>query len=47
MAFSNFVGKIMKHREEGNKATSSQAEVTGRGKRYPMEIKQCERKGAG
>lgn len=47
MAFSNFVGKIMKHREEGNKATSSQAEATGRGKRYPTEIKQCERKGAG
>lgn len=46
MAFSNFVGKIMKHREERNKATRSQVEVTGRGKRHSMEIKQCKRKGA-
>lgn len=40
MAFSNPVGKITKHREEGNKAISSQAEVTGRGRRCPTDIKQ-------
>lgn len=40
MAFSNAMGKIMKHQEEGNKATSSQTKVTGRGRRCPTEIKQ-------
>lgn len=40
MAFSNLVGKIMKGKEEGNKAASRRAEVTGRGRRCPTEIKQ-------
>lgn len=34
------MGKIMKDREEGNKAVSSQGEVAGRGRRCPTEIKQ-------
>lgn len=44
MAFSSPMGEIMKHREEGNKAASSQ--VTGRGRRCPTEIKQPSARGA-
>lgn len=40
MAFSNPVRKIIKCRKGGDKATSSQAEVTGKGRRCPTEIKQ-------
>lgn len=46
MAFSNPVGKIMKGKEEGNKAASRRAEVTGRGRRCPTEIKQRSAVGA-
>lgn len=40
MALPKPTGKIMKDREEGNKAVSSQGEVAGRGRRHPTEIKQ-------
>lgn len=46
MAFSNPMGKIMKCRDEGNKAVSSQAEVTDRGRRCLTEIKQQSARGA-
>jgi len=38
MAFSSPMGKIIKRGEEGNKAVSSPAEVTGSSRRCSMEI---------